>query len=283
MEALEPLLETLLDEDEDEALRLDILGGLARLESSLATRTLPPVLKRLRGSREPALAARAEALLRRGRKGEQPGDTLAHLLDRVADLALRPGEAEPLVKALARLAADDLDALHGALERAREPLPVRVLADALGRVGRTASIPPLQRALERLGYEGGGARSEEEAAARAQAKAHVHAALAALDSRIALFDLRQMLRAPPPRAAALLLRAAATIGDGSLAPALARLATERPDQREACAVAFAAIARRERLRRTSSVLRTVRPQDRPTLESFWAKARATSEGGKRPH
>lgn len=275
VEAVEPLLDVLFDEDEDEGLRLAILDDLAALHPPLDSRTLPLVLKRLTASHDTALGARARALLRRSVRGGRAGDTLPDLLDRLGDPALGAAEAETLAPVVARLGATDVETLHTALERSRAPLAIRVLADALGAGGTTASIPVLQRTLERLGYEGGQPLPDEERAARAQTKAHVHAALAALDSRIALFDLRQLLLAPPPRALPLLLRAAAAIGDGSLVPPLARLSTEQPQHFEACANAFAAIVRRERLRRTSAALRVVRSQDRSVLAAFWEKARGT--------
>jgi hypothetical protein len=275
VEAVEPLLDVLFDEDEDEALRLEILDDLARLDPPLDSRTLPPVLKRLAASHDAALGARARELLRRSRCSGRGGDTLPDLLDGLGDPTLGAAQAEALAPVVARLGATDVEALHRALDRSRAPLAIRVLADALGSAGSSASIPVLRRTLDRLGYEGGEPLPEEEAMARAQTKAHVHAALAALDSRIALFDLRQMLVTPAPRALPLLLRAAAAIGDGSLVPPLARLSNERPDTLEACAHAFAAIVRRERLRRTSAPLRTVRAQDRPVLEVLWEKARGT--------
>jgi HEAT repeat protein len=272
VEAIEPLLDVLLDEDEEEGLRLAILDDLAGLDPPLDPRTLPPLLKRLRDSHDPAVAARSAALLRRSQSGEpEGGDRLHDLLERVAAPGLPPEEADRLASALASLSLGDTEALHRALERTRAPLAVRVLADALGQVGTNASIPVLRRALERLGYEGG-EPPPEAAEPRAHAKANVHYALARLDSRIALFDLRQMLAARPPRALRRLLAAAVRIGDGSFVPALARLAAELPEHFEAAAEAFVAIVRRERLRPASRALRGVRAPDRPALLAFWAKA-----------
>jgi HEAT repeat protein len=280
VEAVEPLLDVLFDEDEDEGLRLAILDDLAGLDPPLDSRALPPVLKRLAASHASALATRAQALLRRSSRGGRARDLLPDLLDRLGDPALGAAEAGTLAPAVARLGAAEVETLQRALQRSRTPLAVRVLADALGAVGTAASIPVLQRALERLGFEGGEPLPEEEAMARAQTKAHLHAALAALDSRIALFDLRHMLAARPPWAVPLLLHAAAAIGDGSLVPALTRLSSERPEHLEACAKTFAAIARRERLRRTSAALRAVRTEDRSVLDAFWEKARGEKRASR---
>ncbi len=281
VEALDPLLDVLLDEDEDDALRLGILDDLAGLDPPLDPRTLPPLLKRLRDSHDPAVAARSAALLRRSRGGEAAGrDRLHDLLERVSEPGLGPREADRLASALASRSLGHTEALHRALERTRAPLAVRALAEALGQVGTNASIPVLQRALERLGFEGGQLLPEE-AEPRAHAKANVHHALARLDSRIALFDLRQMLAARPPHAVRKLLAAAARIGDGTLVPALARLAAEEPRHFEAAAETFVAIVRREGLRHTSRAMRGVRAPDRPALLAFWAKAEGAGVSGKK--
>jgi HEAT repeat protein len=272
VEALEPLLDVLLDDDEEEGPRLTVLEGLlGRDGPCLDSRTLAPVLRRLGASADRNLVARAEELLRDFPRHGESRDALDEFLDRVGRPALRAEEARGLAQTLPEVDARGLERLHMALDQTRRPVAVGVLAEVLERAGTVASIPVLQRALERLGYEG--ARlilPEEDAAARAQAKAQVHAALAARDSRIALFDLRLMLGARPPRAVALLLRAAAAVGDGSLVPVLACLATERPAHHQACAEVFRTIAQRERLRRMSVALRAVPPAHRPALEAFWA-------------
>src|SRR5262249_30191044 len=165
--------------------------------------------------------------------------------------------------------------LERALGVTSSPVPVRVLAEALQRVGGPSSIPVLARALERLS-----AAPDDDTShgMRALAKGSLHAALAALDSRIALFDLREMLLARPPRALDVLLPAAGRVGDASLVPALAALAAESELLVETCAEPFAAIVRREGLRRTSAVMKAVPAAHRPGLEALWARA----AGGTRP-
>jgi len=241
IEALDPLVGVLLDEDEGVDLRLALLDALASLDPPLPSRTLRPLLVRLVAGRDPVVAARAAAL------GRRRGGTSSR------------GEAR--------------EDLHLALEAARAPASVRALAKALEVVGSVASIPSLARALERLGPASHAAGDESEEAERQEARAAVHLALAALDSRIALFDLREAIEARPRAAMPALLEAAGRIGDASLVPALTRAASEEPALLEPCARAFAAIARRERLRRTSAALRAVQPPHRDALEAFWARAR----------
>ena len=127
----------------------------------------------------------------------------------------------------------------------------------------------LGRALERLSQP---IEDERPRAERALAKGRVHVALAALDSRLALFDLREMLRARPVRALESLLEAAASVGDATVVPALVALAAESPALLEVCAGPFAAIARRTRMRRTSAVLKSIRPEHRVALRALWTRA-----------
>jgi hypothetical protein len=102
-----------------------------------------------------------------------------------------------------------------------------------------------------------------------RARAALHEALAALDSRVALYDLRETIEARPAREMARLLEVAARIGDATLVGALARAATEDPALRGPCREAFASIARREKLRRTSAALKSVRAAHRRELDGFF--------------
>src|SRR5262245_57186096 len=242
VEATDPLLDVLMDEDEDDELRLFVLDGLAALDPPLDSRTLVPLLDRLRASTDTTVADRATSLLSR-----VPGQ--------------RPAAA-PVPEELGRAGPDRAEEIERALERTSDPRAVGVLADALGRVGGPSSLPVLARALERLSARPDDERQE---AARAAAKGRVHGALAALDSRLALFDLRERLQARPVRALPPLLEAAARVGDASLVPALAALAAESRALVDLCAGPFAAIVRRARLRPTSAALKAVRPAHREAL------------------
>ena len=91
-------------------------------------------------------------------------------------------------------------------------------------------------------------------AASLRARAALHEALAALDSRVALYDLRETIEAHPGAVMPALLLAASRVGDASLAPALARAVAEDTALLDGCAGALAAIVARERLRKTSAAL-----------------------------
>ena len=130
------------------------------------------------------------------------------------------------------------------------------------------AIPELVRALEGLGPLRGAS------AASLRARAALHEALAALDSRVALYDLREALEARPRAVLPALLRAAARIGDASVVPALARAVAEETALLDACAEALAAIVEREKLRKTSAAVKAVRPEHRTAFSLLWERAKA---------
>jgi hypothetical protein len=233
VEALDPLAARLLDEREEAGLRVVILDSLLTQQPPLAPRTLRPLLKRLASSSEPEVAARARP---------------------TAGTAIEDRLVEELVSP--RLPAE---------------ATARTIA-ALARRGATA-IPPLQRALERLGPLRRGAD-----AASLRARAALHEALAALDSRLALYDLREAIEVHPPAVMPALLRAASRVGDASVAPALARAVAEDTATLDGCAGALAAIVAREKLRKTSTALKAVRPEHRSAFELLWGRAKAVPRG-----
>jgi HEAT repeat protein len=250
VEAVDPLLRVVLAEDEDESLRLVALEVL----SAIDRRTLRPALRRLAGDKSPALArAAAELQARLARPAapastdaSTPGATLATWLSRLT---------------ASRTPSADLPKVLAAIVAQRSPALVPLLRQRLDELGRDA---------EETGAE-----------AVARAKARVHLALGALDSRIALHDLRDLLKARPLCAVHDLLTAARQVGDASLVPALAAVAADHPALAEPAGTALKEIARREGLRRTSRVIRTLRPGHRAAVEPLLARQRATSPGASR--
>jgi hypothetical protein len=292
--ALAPLLDLARDADEAVALRaLEAAGGRPdprAVEALAAILSAPGPASRRRA------AARALARLQAAGLVEALDPLAARLLDereeaglRVAildsllaqDPPLAPRTLRPLLKRLASSADPELAARARATARAGigERLVEELMSPGLGpeaaartiaalaRRGATA-IPVLQRALERLGPMRRGAD-----AASLRARAALHEALAALDSRVALYDLRETLETHPRAAMPALLRAASRVGDASVVPALARAVAEDAALLEGCAVALAAIAARERLRRTSAALKAVRPEHRSAFDLLWDRAR----------
>jgi HEAT repeat protein len=253
VEALDPLVDTVVDESEDEPLRLAVLEALATLDPPLSPSTLRPLLRRLAGSTRPALADRARALSGVPGKGSPAP---AAEIERLAHTLSPPGAVR-------------LETLHAALQATSSAAAISALATALGPIATPASIPILHGALARLGpARAHAARPEDEIAVRARVA--VHRALGSLGSRIALYDLREAIEARPAHGIAGLLEVAGRIGDATLVPCLARAASEDKALRPQCSAAFAAIARREKLRRTSASLKPVRSADRVVLEGFFA-------------
>jgi len=87
-----------------------------------------------------------------------------------------------------------------------------------------------------------------------------------------------MLERPQPRALAALVDAAARVGDASLVPALAALATSTPSIAAAANDAIAGIVDREGLRKGSRALKGVKPEHRAALDRAWPNRRTSNDG-----
>lgn len=243
VEAVEPLLGLLLDEGEDDSLRLQALDSL----SSLDLRALLPALQTLARDRSPAVVRGARDLMSR-RSGAQRTE---------------PAPEDGIPTLLARLARPRISSAE-----------VSTIVDALVKRRSPALLPLLGRRLDALSAEAAALGAE----ATARSKARIHLALGALGSRIALHDLREMLKARPLHAAPDLLAAAHLVGDASLVPALAALAADEPRLLGPAATAFQAIARRLKLRRTSRTVKALGPQHKAALELLWSHERTASVG-----
>jgi hypothetical protein len=266
VEALAPLVDTLVDDEAETTLRLTVLDALLRVEPPLPRSTLRPLRRRLASSGDPAVARRASDLDRHTPRRGGPKD----VVERLRGGEIVPDEAQRIAATLLESGEAPLEKLHEALEQAPSSRSVQALAVVLGTVGGPASIPVLSRALARAGDS---ARSEEDPDDGLAARAAIHSALAALDSRVALHDLRDLIALHPRGVMPALLAAAARVGDASLVPALARAASEEPALLEPCASTFVVIARRARLRRSNAALRRVRVEHRGALDAFFAARR----------
>lgn len=239
--------------------------GLARLQAAGAVEALDPLAARLLDEREdPGLRVAILEALQALDPPLAPA-TLRPLLKRLAtspdpDVAGRAAGRSGQAPSGARL-------VEGLVAPGRSPEDVALTIAAIARRG-AAAIPELVRALEGLGPLRGAS------AASLRARAALHEALAALDSRVALYDLREALEARPRAVLPALLRAAARMGDASVVPALARAVAEETALLDACAEALAAIVAREKLRKTSGVVKAVRPEHRTAFSLLWERAKA---------
>ena len=257
VEALEPLLDLILEETEDETFRREVLSSLHAVDP----KTAATLLERL--ARGPGALVRTA--VRPALGDDEPAPAFA-LLRRLERPARRGDEALRIARELEAVDASALPELHTALERVTAARTLGALADAIGRLRSPTSIPVLSRALTRLRDLPLAARDE----AQGEAISRLHLALAALDSRIALFDLRERLKATPLRAAGTLLEAAERIGDASFVPVLARIHANERTLRGRAASAFAAIVTREGLEPRRMARRGLRPEDREALRTLWA-------------
>jgi len=262
LEAMEALLDLLVDETADAELRIRALQALAGSDR----RALRPVLRQLRNSGSPELRrhlAELEAGPRR-KPSRSPGPE-----GLVEAWLSEPGRREARSRLLAALEEDRaaLDRVHQFLDETDDPSTLRALIELLQEHRSPASLPRLHDLVRRLAE---GPRSPE----RCEVRARAHLALAALDSRIALYDLRELLPEAPALCLPLLLSAAGRVGDASLLPALARRAAEDEHEVDACAVALGSIIERERLRRSSRAVKAVPAQHQDALVLLWKRARA---------
>ena len=296
--ALTPLLDLSGDEDEAVARRaMEALGGrpdpraaralagvlagpgpasrrrcaalaLVRLQAAGLVEALDPLAARLLDEREDAAGLRV-AILDALRPGAAAGAGHAAAAAETAGRVRRPAtrRSRPLDHGGSRPPG----AARGRARRTRAVRRGRRRTTAVLALRGAPAIPALQQALERLSPPGRGGGDTPSLRARAA----IHEALAALDSRVALYDLRETLATRPRAVMPALLRATGRIGDAWLVPLLARAVTEERALLEPCAEALAAIVARERLRKTSAACRSVRPDDRSAFLLLWEAAKTS--------
>jgi hypothetical protein len=153
---------------------------------------------------------------------------------------------------------------------------VATIVETLVKRRSPALLPVLVRRLEALRAE----TTTRGIEATSRAKARLHLVLGALGSRLALHDLREMLKARPVYAARDLLAAVELVGDASFVEALAALAADEPRLVERTATAFRAIVGREKLRRTSRTVKALGPRRKAALELLWPEPAASSRGSR---
>jgi hypothetical protein len=274
------------------------VGALATLERVASPRVVPEIAPVLADADDSVAARAAQALAVLG--GAPAAKALRRVL-RSPRLAVALAAAEGLIRLQDHGVGEALEPLLGILfdedaqddvrlvafaslarlpRSERAPLLKRLSGTRSIRLARAAggqplpkgvaAIPNLHHEIERLREASDHSMTPS---ARDESRAHLHLALARLDSRIALYDLREMLEARPLRSAGELLEAAQLIGDKSLVPPLARLASEEPGLVDLCIAAFGAIVRRESLGRKSAVTRGVRPEHRAAFDRLWTASR----------
>ena len=266
-EALEPLVDVLLDESRADDLRLAATGVLARLPR----RECRVLLARLSDSRSAALRAHVARVDRDPRSAPSPARhdaPAASATALVAQLEGGPAAAQGRAqRRLLTLGASALPAVHSALARGPSAHTLARLANVVAQIGNNTSVPVLAGALRHL-------TSRPDAVGKAdgaRARVRLHVALAALGSRIAIQDLRAALAARPLVDAPDLLRAVGAVGDARLLPPLATLALERPELGQECQETLRMLVQRAHLRRTAPGVRSLPEPQRKALLALWPK------------
>ncbi len=178
-------------------------------------------------------------------------------------------------------------AISEALDRVEEPLPLLVLVEVVAALGEKAPIYRLKDLIERIAAN---ARKDPQANGfdpieRVRAKAHLE--LARIGSRVAVGDLRAILRDSGRRLNAEVLAAAERIGTRSEIPELLRAyAREDRFMRERVARAVRAIMKRERIRRHNAMFRSLTGEQRRAMDAIFsspARSRATQRTAAARH
>jgi hypothetical protein len=157
-------------------------------------------------------------------------------------------------------------ALADALDEVEEPLPLQVLVEVVGALGEKSLIYRLNGLIERLARcaPAGEAGEGLDPLRRVRAKAHLE--LARIGSRVAIRDLREALDEGRRRVELEMLAAVERIGKREELGILLR-AYGREDgfMKARIAHAVRAIMRRERIRRTNRIFRSLGPEQRSAL------------------
>jgi HEAT repeat protein len=162
-------------------------------------------------------------------------------------------------------------ALADALDRVEEPLPLQILVEVAGALGEKSLIYRLKDLIDRIAA---GARAEPQPngfdpMGRVRAKAHLE--LARVGSRVAVSDLRAILRDAGRRLDIEVLIAAERIGTRSEIPDLLRAyAREDRFMRERLAKTLRAIMKRERIRRHNAMFRSLTGEQHRAMEAIFS-------------
>jgi HEAT repeat protein len=198
--------------------------------------------------------------------------TIAPLLRSLAADPSAAIRADAAAKKKGRAAAPDpMALLAGAAEQglADEAHDATTLQRALAEAGDSAPLPDLHRLIERIRE-----REALEPVSRqtdwTAARAAVHVALANRGSRLALYDLRESLRAEAPLPADF-ITALTVVGDASCLEAIAgaHAKTRHASWRNELAGAFKAIVAREKLTKRHAAVMKIAQRSPRTLDALW--------------
>jgi hypothetical protein len=173
-------------------------------------------------------------------------------------------------------------ALADAVDHVDEPLPLLTLVEVIGALGEKSLIYRLRELIERIAarapdrVQGNGFDPMQ----RVRARAHLE--LARVGSRVAIGDLRELLRDPDRRLEAEALAAVEMIGKKDEIPDLV-CAGAREDRitRKRLAGVVRTIMHRERIRKNSVSFQGLDTASRRVLEAMLAQKASRRSGGSR--
>lgn len=300
--AIAPVLTLLCDPSEDARARMAAMSLVPMLRSVHRR----GVLKRLRQDPNATVARRALEIEATGeRRTVRDESAMRGLVRSLASedyavwndavhrlVASGPHAVEPLVAEMQRRAHDPeycaragmalvalgparARSLVEALGRVEEPVPLQVLVEVVGALGEKALIYRLKDLIERIAT---GVRTHArvngfDPLQRVRARAHLE--LARVGSRVAIDDLRSILADPDLRMETEIPSALELIGTrDELADLLRAWSREDRFMRERIASAVRAIARRERIRRSNAIFRSLAGGSRRAFESIFPPRRS---------
>jgi HEAT repeat protein len=301
--ALEELLGVLFDPEESRRVRLAAFAVLPLL----SLRQRRAVLKKLRDDPDEEIAARAAGLEDEAVRTEPDDDgAISRLTIELAStnharwndalhrlIALGSRSLPYLVTAMRARHKDPEFASRAAmvlkglgprrlrpvvdyLDSVVEPLPLEVLIDVVASLDDRPLTYRLRDVLDSLDARRASVNGFAGQDPYARVRGRAHLALARIGSRVAVADLKKTLCDPLRRVDSDLLTALAKIGTRGELPDLLRAhRREDPWMKARIRDVFWQIVRREKIRRSGSLFRSLGQQDRQALHEIIADRRAT--------
>lgn len=216
-------------------------------------------------------AAWSEALRRLAAGGAASVEPLLAEMRRRAHDPEYCARAGVVLKAIGPRAAR---AIAAALDRVREPVPLKVLVEIIGALGDKALVYRLRDVIARISADAGGSGDRNGFDPLQRVRAMAHLELARIGSRVAVDDLHRILSDPGRRLESEIPAALELIGARDELPGLL-LAYSREDRflRQRIGEAVRAIMRRERIRRRDAIFRSMSGRQRRAVESIVPRSR----------
>jgi len=306
IEALEGLLKFLTDRGEDCQLRLQAMEVLKLIDPKQRSQ----LLQRLSFDPEPQIAHRAKELQRESsqKRKKLPPSKAEKLIARLnsqdyltwssalRDVA-RKGTSlmEPLINSMLRPSATiaycrrvgmalrqmgkgTAERIYPYLDKVEHYPALEVLINLISQYHDPHSAVHLKKVLDRLNEELVKAKEPESQSWILLIKGKIHTALADIDSRVALGDLREMLLHPATLGWVELLKAAQLLGNRDfLLPLLQLYQHFEKDKWMADQIkeAFRTIKKRERIRSNSPLFRNLDTRGKETLKELLSQKKSS--------